>query len=135
MASDPIKDYNNPFEGVESVKCVNVRVTDFPVDSLEYQLEKGIQLLQERRKKSGDKYQDVYKQFGVVLLSLFPEGIHIEPNDTDKAIKLGIIVQKVTKLTRYCAALDEGGHLDSSMDDMNYSAMLSSVTKVKNEGE
>ena len=102
---------------------------EFPVDSLEYQLEKGIKILQERRKKSGDKYQEVYKQFGVVLLSLFPEGIHIDPKDIDKAIKFGIIVQKVTKLTRYCSALDEGGHLDSSIDDMNYSAMLASVTK------
>lgn len=103
--------------------------TEFPSDSLEYQLERGISLLQERRAKNGDKYQEVYKQFGKVLLSLFPAGIHIEPNDIDKAIKLGVIVQKVTKLTRYCASLDEGGHLDSALDDMNYSAMLASVTK------
>ena len=98
-------------------------------NSLEYQLEKGIKILQERRIKNGDKYQNVYKQFGTVLLSLFPEGIHIEPSDTDKAIKFGIIVQKVTKLTRYCASLDNCGHLDSAIDDMNYSAMLASVTK------
>lgn len=92
-------------------------------------LRTGIDTLKERRAKHGNKYGDVYKSFGSVLMSLFPNGIHIDAEETDKATKLGVIVQCVTKLARYCAAMDDGGHQDSAHDLMNYSAMLESITK------
>jgi hypothetical protein len=95
---------------------------------IEQTLFEGIELLQNRRIAHGDKYGNVYRDFGLVLLSLFPDGIKIGPSDYPSATRLGIIVQIVTKLARYCASLEEGGHEDSALDMMNYSAMLKTVT-------
>lgn len=100
--------------------------TDTEIESV---LRSGIETLKARREKHGNKYGEVYKQFGDALLAHFPNGIHIEADDYDKATKLGVIVQILTKTTRYCAALDDGGHKDSAHDCMNYSAMLESLTK------
>jgi hypothetical protein len=100
------------------------------LSEIEKTLKGGIETLMGRRMQYGDKYGDVYKQFGPVMMALFPQGIHIDTNDMaiTSATKLGVIVQIVTKLMRYCASLDEGGHKDSAHDLMNYSAMLESIT-------
>jgi hypothetical protein len=95
---------------------------------IEQTLFEGIELLQNRRIKHGDKYANVYKSFGNSLMGLFPNGIHIEADDFDSATKLGVIVQIITKLSRYCASLGDGGHEDSALDLTNYSAMLKSLT-------
>lgn len=109
--------------------CENCKRMEGTIEmSIEGVLMDGINMLNERRVKHGYQYGEVYKQFGSVLMSLFPQGINIEPHETNKATRLGVIVQIVTKLSRYCAQFDEGGHEDSAMDGTNYFAMLKSVT-------
>ncbi len=80
-------------------------------------LSEAAQLYQERRK--------VYKRsdlnLGNVLEALFPNGVTIESNHDH--IRFSLIVQIVTKLTRY-ANNWQGGHKDSIRDAMVYCAML-----------
>lgn len=73
-------------------------------------------------------YKDNYKDFGAVMLGLFPNGLHV--TDKESYNKLGLIVMCVGKLTRYCSNL-EVGHKDSAHDLMVYAAMLEEITNEK----
>jgi hypothetical protein len=72
-------------------------------------------------------YGDNYKNFGHVMHSMFPDGFKV--NSPDDWNRLGIFVQIVSKVTRYAAAFDNGGHQDSAHDACVYSAMLEELTK------
>lgn len=68
-------------------------------------------------------YGDNYKHFGRVMEALFPDGLKFSllgPKDWNR---LGVLVQIVGKLTRYCPNFFEGGH-DDSLDDLAVYAMM-----------
>lgn len=76
----------------------------------------------------GKLYGQAYKDFGHVMVQLFPEGF--TARTADDWVKLGLIKNIVAKLTRYCGTLPTaGGHVDSAHDGINYFAMLEEVTK------
>lgn len=70
-------------------------------------------------------YGDNYKNYGKVMMGLFPNGLTI---DSEEAwIHLGSIHNCVTKLGRYCADIKKG-HKDSAHDLSVYAAMLEETT-------
>jgi hypothetical protein len=74
-----------------------------------------------------EMYGDNYKSFGLFMELLFPDGIpEMAVNDWNR---FGLIVQCVSKLTRYCHQFNQGGHADSAHDLMVYAAMLEELTK------
>ena len=71
-------------------------------------------------------YGDNYKQFGHIMQVLFPDGLPCRtPDDYNR---LGLLVQCISKLTRYAANMREGGHQDSAHDLCVYAAMLEEMT-------
>lgn len=88
-------------------------------------LERGAATFRERNATYGDNY----RSFGVAMQGLFPQGLHIDPHDTAAFNRLGLIVQCLSKLTRYAHQLPAGGHADSAHDLMVYAAMLEELTK------
>ena len=79
-------------------------------------------------------YGDNYKQFGKAMLALFPNGPQIKSsNDVENWNRLGLLVQIVSKLTRYCENFHKGGHDDSLNDISVYAAMLRHIDQEINE--
>ena len=75
-------------------------------------------------------YGDNYKEFGYIfdhLMKLDPTG-GLPESPTDYA-RLGVLVQIVGKLTRYCANFSKGGHEDSLHDLSVYAAMLQDLDR------
>lgn len=72
-------------------------------------------------------YGSSYQQFGVVMSGLLPTGIEL--SGTTAFSRFGVFVQCVSKLTRYAANLQAGGHQDSAHDLCVYAAMLESLTE------
>ena len=75
-------------------------------------------------------YGDNYKEFGHIfdhLMSLDTTG-GLPESPTDYA-RLGVLVQIVGKLTRYCANFSKGGHEDSLHDLSVYAAMLQDLDR------
>lgn len=70
-------------------------------------------------------YGDNYKRFGKLLAALFPDGISIaSAEDPVKAgNRLGVLIQILSKITRYCENFNRGGHADS-LDDLAVYAMM-----------
>lgn len=85
-------------------------------------LRRAAELFEERNALYGDNY----KQFGTVMMALFPEGLQI--TTSGEWNRIGILVQLVNKLGRYCANAHVGGHKDSSRDKVVYAAMLDELT-------
>lgn len=78
-------------------------------------------IYEERNKVYGDNY----KRFGLVVAALFPDGISIaSAEDPVKAgNRLGVLIQILSKITRYCENFNAGGHADS-LDDLAVYAMM-----------
>jgi len=82
-------------------------------------------------------YGDNYKRFGTIMHALFPEGIaqRAGVNGSKAETKqeywnrIGILVQVVSKLTRYCENFEKGGHADSLDDMAVYTMMLRELDK------
>jgi hypothetical protein len=66
-------------------------------------------------------YGDNYKKFGEVCMPML-SGIKIE--HAGDFNRLGILVQIISKLTRYCENFNRGGHDDSLNDLAVYTTML-----------
>lgn len=81
------------------------------------QLRKAAEIYEQRNTLYGDNY----KRFGPIMKLLFPDGIMVKYDDDWN--RLGILVQVVSKLTRYAQNFKEGGHADS-LDDMAVYAMM-----------
>jgi len=81
-------------------------------------LREGADTYEERNELYGDNY----KAFGLVMRSLFPHGVSCK--DVDDFNRLGVLVQIVGKLGRYCEQFENGGHDDSLLDLAVYSQML-----------
>lgn len=76
-------------------------------------------------KSRNAEYGDGYKEFGKIIMSLFPDGLKIE-NQKD-ASRLAILNIMIAKLDRYCKNFHKGGHKDSLSDISVYAAMLQEV--------
>ena len=90
------------------------------------ELKKMAETFEERQSIYGDNY----KQFGYIfdhLMKLDPTG-GLPESPTDYA-RLGVLVQIVGKLTRYCANFSKGGHEDSLHDLSVYAAMLQDLDR------
>lgn len=87
-------------------------------------LEKAAETFRQRAAAYGPNYLD----FGDVMLGLFPKGLPLMATTADWN-RLGIVVQIVTKLTRYCNNMANGGHLDSAHDMVVYAALLEQLTE------
>jgi hypothetical protein len=73
-------------------------------------------IYEERNKLYGSNY----KKFGHVVAPMLA-GIHVEsPDDFNR---LGILIQMLSKITRYCENFERGGHADS-LDDLAVYAMM-----------
>jgi len=82
-------------------------------------------------RQRGDVYGDNYKMHGEVMVALFRKQIElVGQNDHNR---FGLLVQIVSKLTRYCENFDKGGHDDSLNDLSVYAAMLRSLDREINE--
>jgi len=90
-------------------------------------LEAGAKLYRERNALYGDNYL----QFGNIMLTLFPDGLTIKTQEDWN--RIGIFVQKISKLTRYTNNWGKGGHPDSVHDDMVYTAMLEEIDAIYND--
>jgi hypothetical protein len=66
-------------------------------------------------------YGNNYKRFGVIMQALYPKGVTI--NTVHQWNRFGIILQKISKLSRYVTD-PLSGHIDSIHDDAVYSFML-----------
>ena len=86
-------------------------------------LASGAETYRERNPMYGDNYH----HFGSVMAALFPEGLP-EKMTIETYNRLGVLIQIVTKLSRYAQQLQNGGHLDSAHDMMVYAAMLEELT-------
>ena len=73
-------------------------------------------------------YGPSYIRFGGVMDELFPDGLEISPRDVRSYIRLGVLVQIVSKISRYAESMTSGGHKDSAHDIMVYGAILEQVT-------
>jgi|TARA_R110002096_G_scaffold404993_4_gene602906 hypothetical protein len=67
-------------------------------------------------------YGDNYKNFGNVVSSLFPDGIHVD--GASNINRLSVLFHIIDKVTRYIANFNDGGHEDSLDDISVYSQML-----------
>lgn len=74
-------------------------------------------------------YGDTYLEFGRMCAAIFPDGIHVAKDDVEGFNRLGVFVQALSKIARYGANVNKGGHQDSAHDLMVYAAMLEEVTK------
>ena len=67
-------------------------------------------------------YSDNYKTFGDMMIGLFPNGLTItSAEDWNRA---ALFIHICTKVSRYSASFDKGGHKDSLNDLSVYSQML-----------
>lgn len=67
-------------------------------------------------------YGDNYKRFGVIMATLFPNGLTLR--SVADFNRFGILVQLVAKETRYAENFTRGGHDDSLDDTAVYAMML-----------
>jgi len=74
-------------------------------------------------------YGDTYLEFGRMCAAIFPDGLHVDAGDAEGFNRLGVFVQALSKVARYAANVNKGGHQDSAHDLMVYAAMLEEVTK------
>jgi len=94
-------------------------------------LRKAAGIYEERNQLYGSNY----KQFGKWVSELFPDGIVAKtPEDFNR---LGIIIQMLSKISRYAQNFENGGHSDSLDDLAVYSMMLQELdaqARKKDEG-
>lgn len=81
-------------------------------------LRQSAETYEERNKIYGNNY----KNFGKVMIGLFPKGVKVET--VDDWNRMGVFVQMMSKLTRYAENFTKGGHDDSLLDLSVYSSML-----------
>ena len=80
-------------------------------------------------------YGDNYKRFGHVMEALFGDVmLHVRP-DPGYWNRIGLLVQIVSKLTRYVENFNRGGHKDSLDDTAVYTMMLQEIDQIINMKE
>jgi hypothetical protein len=102
----------------------------FPKGRAPDNLDRGAATFRERNATYGDNYL----RFGEVMAAVFPEGLAIDAGDVAGFNRLGVLIQCISKLTRYTQNFAAGGHLDSAHDLMVYAAMLEELTLPRGAG-
>ena len=82
-------------------------------------------------KKKTVKYGNSYKEFGKIAVALFPNGIEL--NSIEDFNRFGVLNMMISKLARYAANFNEGGHYDSLHDLSVYSTMLNDLDQNKEQ--
>jgi len=72
-------------------------------------------------------YGDAWVASGGIGLALFPTGVTLQTEMDFQ--RFGILQQIISKLARYAANFEEGGHQDSAHDMIVYAAILEHLTK------
>lgn len=67
-------------------------------------------------------YRDNYLHFGIVMRGFFHRSVTLET--VEDFNRMGVLVQVVSKISRYCENFEKGGHDDSLLDMAVYSQML-----------
>jgi hypothetical protein len=67
-------------------------------------------------------YGDTYHRHGAVMMALYPEGLTLRT--VGDFNRFGVLNMIVSKITRYSANWERGGHADSLDDISVYSMML-----------
>jgi len=81
-------------------------------------LRSAAEIYEQRNKLYGDNY----KEFGNWVDKLFPEGLAVDtPEDFNR---LGVLIQMLSKISRYAHNFHKGGHDDSLGDLAIYTMML-----------
>ena len=93
-----------------------------------YALEEAAQTFKQR----AEVYGDNYKIYGDVMMMLFADK-NVTLSCKEDHNRFGLLVQIVSKLTRYAENFSKGGHDDSLNDLSVYAAMLRSLDKEINE--
>lgn len=73
-------------------------------------------------KQRNEIYGDNYHRFGPIF-SLLMDNQSLNVRSTHDMTRLGVLVQIVSKITRYCETFNVGGH-DDSLDDLAVYAMM-----------
>jgi hypothetical protein len=77
-------------------------------------------------KQRNNLYGNSYLAFGAAMAALLPAGIELQGEEA--FARFGVFTQCVSKITRYAAQLQAGGHQDSAHDLCVYAAMLETLT-------
>lgn len=77
-------------------------------------------------RQRNEVYGSAYLRHGDVMEALFPKGLVLLTKDDWN--RLGVFNMMVSKMVRYAHSLHKGGHQDSALDLIAYSAMLESIT-------
>lgn len=80
-------------------------------------------------------YGDNYRRFGAAFLALFPGGVLPPVLSVGDMDRLQLMMQIMSKLTRYAQQFSAGGHPDSAHDMIVYAAMLEEMTVVEEAPE
>lgn len=112
---------------MEEIKKYGLNLNFFETDSgslsrpqktVPEMLEASATTYRERNKFYGNNY----KNFGEWVSRLFPEGVTVKtPEEWNR---MGVLIQKLSKLSRYAEQYEKGGHDDSLLDDVVYTTML-----------
>lgn len=70
-------------------------------------------------------YGNNYQMVGNLMVALHPEGITLKTADDHNRFHLWML--KVVKMSRYAKNYTEGGHEDSAVDDIVYTAMVAGL--------
>lgn len=69
-------------------------------------------------------YKDNFRMVGRIMEAMFPEGITLKTADEHN--KFHLFMLKIVKLSRYAINYEQG-HVDSSDDDIVYTAMVAAL--------
>lgn len=90
-----------------------------PIKTVPERLAAAAELFRDRDATYGSNF----RSFGPVVEAMFPNGLTLKTaRDWNR---FGILLQVITKLSRYVASFHKGGHADSLADITNYAAILS----------
>ena len=70
-------------------------------------------------------YKDSYKIRGQIMEILFPDGIQLKTAKDYN--RFGMFTGVMTKMMRYAAQMQDGGHYDSAHDAAVYAMMLNEI--------
>jgi len=76
-------------------------------------------------------YGSAHITHGSILTSLFPDGLPLA--NPENMVRFGLINAIVGKLNRYVQNFDKGGHEDSTIDMINFCAMLIEYDRIQDE--
>jgi len=92
--------------------------------SPEVTLREAADIFEERNEQYGDSYHRI----GELMIVLFPNGITLR--DANDFNRFCVAMLMVSKIDRYFANYDSGGHRDSLVDNAVYSTMLAELDQI-----